>query len=261
MKDHVYSFENLIIGGNLASLVFAFKTGHPIIISKVDIPYSHHFFKTDIELNKLKVKNESKELITPSGSILVGLKKEDLYSHLYFLLSVNGQIVLEIPSQTTRLHKEFNLVKIVSDRSRLYSYKYKKLYCFTRSIIGLETDVKTIAYELINYFNITRCYKHEYEAIDKQQDGIIDFGLFDTYKRLCTSTTLQKDILEKNHHVDFYIKNYLEKYLRTFVVNHPKHLAKATCHQTIKKEILEEVVYEYDNILINTLSEESIING
>jgi hypothetical protein len=261
MKDHVYSYDNLIIGGNLASLVFAFKTGYPIIISKVEIPYSHHFFKIDIELNKFNIVNESKDLITPSGNIMVGLKKEDLYSYLYFLLSTKGQVVLEIPAQTVRLSKEFNLVKIVSERSRLYSYKYKKLHCFTKNIIGLETEIKIVSYELINSYNITRCYKHEYEAIDKQENGVIDFGLFDTYKRLTTSTILEKEVLEKNHHVDFYIKNYLEKYLRTFVINHPRHLAKATCHHTIKREILDEVILEHGDIVINTLSEESIING
>jgi hypothetical protein len=78
---------------------------------------------------------------------------------------------------------------------------------------------------------------------------------------LTTSTIIDKDILDKNHHIDFYIKNYLEKYLSTFLVRIGRHKIKVVCNKVMKREIYEENITHKDNIYLITYSEESIING
>lgn len=261
LKDHVYSFDTIIVGGNLASLIYAYQSKLPIIISKTDIPPSISYFDTSIELKKLKIENVYKGLLTPEGETLVGFNKEDLYTHLYYKLSFNGQVIFDVPRQSIRLVKEQKLLKIVSEKSRLYSFKYKKIISFTKDIIGLELDVKLQKYELINNFNVTRAYIHNYKAILEQEGGIIRYGFFDDYKTLTTSTLIEKDILEKNHHIDFYIKNYLEKYLSTFLNRIGRHKIKVVCNKTIKREIYEENITYKDNVYLITYSEESIING
>ena len=67
LKDHVYSFDTIIVGGNLASLIYAYQSKLPIIISKTDIPPSISYFDTSIELKKLKIENVYKGLLTPEG--------------------------------------------------------------------------------------------------------------------------------------------------------------------------------------------------
>lgn len=261
LKDHVYSFDTIVVGGNLASVIYAYSNKLPIIITKAELPPSIHFFDPSIDLKKLRIQNEYKGLLTPEGEILVGLNKEDLYTHLYYKLAFNGQIIFDVPQQSVRLIKEQRLIKIVSERSRLFSYKYKKLICFTKDITGIDLDVKLQKYEIISYFNVTRSYLHNYKAISEQEGGIINFGLFDDYKTLTTSTIIDKDVLDKNHHIDFYIKNYLEKYLSTFLVRIGRHKIKAVCNKVVKREIYEENITHKDNIYLITYSEESIING
>ena len=122
-------------------------------------------------------------------------------------------------------------------------------------------DTTIDKYEIINTFDVSRCYKHEYQYLPRQEGGVVEFGLFEDYKSLITSTYVTKEYLDKNPHVDFYIKNYLEKYLRTILVNHPKHLTKVVGNKSLKKEIYKEDIQIKDNISLITYSEESIING
>lgn len=263
LKDFVYSFDTIVVGGNLASLVYAYLNKLPIIISKTEPPSSIHFFNPTVDLKKIKIKNVCKELLTPEGEILVGFNKEDLYTHLYYKLAFNGQIVFDVPQQSIRLLKEYRLIKIVSERSRLFSFKYKKLISFTKDIIGLELEAKVKQYELIGFFEVTRSYAHSYKALSEQDGGIINFGLFeeDNHKNLTTSTIISKEVLEKNLHIDFYIKSFLEKYLRSFLTQYGRHKIKVACKKLQKIEIYEEQILKKDNTCLVTYSEESIING
>jgi hypothetical protein len=261
LKEHVYSFDTIVIGSNLASLVYAYFNKLPIIISKTEIPPPIHFFDVDTDLSKFKIEIAYKDFLTPNGNILKGFNKGDLYTHLYYKLACNGQIIFDLPQQSIRLIKEQRLIKIVSERSRMFSFKYKKLISFTKDIIGLELDTRLDKYELIGYFNVTRSYLHHYTAITEQENGIINFGLFENFKNLITSTMIKKDILDKNHHIDFYLKSYLEKYLSTVLVQRGYHKIKVACNKLIKNEIYQEDVVSKDNVYLITYSEESIING
>ena len=259
MKNHIYRYDDIVIGGNLASLIFAYLNKFRLIITKPELPYPFEFFDSQRDLSKLKIQNIQKTLISPTGEVSFGLGKCELYENLYYRLAMTGKIIYELPTQSIRVNKENNLLKIISDRSRLYHFKYKRLYTFHKDIIGLEFDIDTKQYEIINEFEVSRCYKHDYECLSEQDGGIINIGLFPSYTQLITSTKIDKDRLDP--HIDFYIKNYLEKYLRTITVHHPKHLTKVVNKKTIRKEILEEKVVQCDNIQLITLSEENILDG
>jgi len=261
LKDHIYSFDTVVVGGNLSSLIYAYINKLPIIISKADIPHPIDFFEPNISLKQINIKNDCKILSTPNSTLVIGSLKENVYSNLYYTLAMNGQIIFDVPSQSVRLFKQQNLLKIVSERSRLYSFKFEKLICFSKDVSGLELEVKLQQYELIGNFDVTRCYLHNHQALSEQEQGIIRFGIFEDYKTLLTSTLLDKEILNKNHHIDFYIKSYLEKYLDSFLVRRGRHKIKADCKKMLKREIYKEDVIHDGNITLITLSEESIING
>lgn len=261
LKDHIYSFDTIVVGGNLPSLIYAYINKLPIIISKVDNPHSIDFFEPNISLKQIKLYNECKILSTPESTLTIGLAKENVYTNLYYTLAMNGQIIFDVPSQSVRLFKEQNLIKIVTERSRLFSFKYQNLISFSRNIIGLDVEVKLLEYELLGFFDVRRCYLHNYQALSEQEKGIIRFGLFEEYKTLLTSTLVDKETFEKNHHLDFYIKSYLEKYLSTFLIQRGRHKIKVDCKKITKREIYEEKVIRDGNISLITLSEESIIDG
>ena len=261
LKDHIYSFDTIVVGGNLSSLIYAYINKLPIIISKVDSPHSIDFFESNISLKQIKLNNEYKVLATPESTLTIGLSKENVYTNLYYTLAMNGQIIFDVPSQSVRLFREQNLIKIVSDRSRLFSFRYENLISFTRNIVGLEMEVNLLQYELLGLFDVRRCYLHVYQALSEQEKGIIRFGLFEDYKTLLTSTLVDKETFEKNHHLDFYIKSYLEKYLSTFLIQRGRHKIKVDGKKIIKREIYEENIIRDGNISLMTLSEESIING
>lgn len=259
MKKHVYRHDNIVIGGNLPSLIFVYLNNYKLIITKPEIPYVFEHFESDRDLSKLKIENIRKALTSPTGDVPFGLNKIDLYENLYYRLAITGKIIYELPTQSIRVNKEKNLIKIVSDRSRLYYFKYNNLFTFHKNITGLDFDLDVDHYQIINEFEIKRAFKHEYECLKEQEGGIINFGLFTKYTDLITTTKIEKDKLDP--HIDFYIKNYLEKYMRSLLRNHPKHLVKVINKKSIKKEILEEKIISCDNVSLITLSEESILDG
>ena len=259
MKNHVYAYDNIVIGGNLASLIFVYLNDYKLIVANPDIPEVFEHFDTQVDLSKLKIDNIQKALTSPTGDVPFGLSKADLYENLFYRLAMMGKILYEHPVQNIRVNKEKNLIKIISQRSRIYYFKYKNLFTFHKNIVGLDFDLDIDHYQIINEFSVTRVYKHEYECLTEQESGIINIGWFRKYTDLITSTKIKKDKLDS--HIDFYIKNYLEKYLRTILKNHPKHLVKVTNTKSTRKEILEEKVILDNNICLITLSEENILNG
>jgi len=185
-----------------------------------------------------------------------GMNKADLFYNLYMRLAVTGKIICELPHQSLRIVKEQSLVKIISEKSRVYTYKYKNLYLFKN--FDLDFEVAFDYYDIISMFNVTRCYKHEYEWLQKQED-IVEKGIFTKYTDLITSTKVKKEELDT--HIDFYIKSYLEKYLRTLLINHPRHFVKVVGKKVIKREIPIEQVSKKDNITLITLNDESVLDG
>jgi hypothetical protein len=259
LKDHIYFFDTIIVGGNLASLVYSYINGLPIIITKPDVHESIYLFKPEIDLTKFGgIKNEVKQYITPEGVHEYGLKKQDFYYYLYYLLSMRGLIVFDASMQSIRI-EEKNLLKIVSNKARLYSFKYKTMISFTKDITDFGLESELLRYDLVNYYDIKRSYKHDYTMLEKQENGLLEFGIFEHYNKLVTLTHLDKDF--NNTHIDFYIKNYLEKYFKTFLKNHERHFIKANCTKTVKTEVYKENIITKDNIHLYTLSEERIING
>jgi hypothetical protein len=257
MKDHVYRYDNIVIGGNLSSLIFVYLNGYRLVITDLEVPLPFEMYEAGRDLSIVKIKNTEKTLVSPTGEVSFGMNKADLFYNLYMRLAITGKIICEIPHQSLRIDKEQNLIKIVSEKSRIHTYRYKNLYSFKN--IGLDFEVPLDRYDIISDFSVTRCYKHDYEYLQKQENGIIESGIFTKYTDLITLTKVNKEHLDT--HIDFYIKNYLEKYLRTLLVNHPRHFVKVVGKKAIKKEVLEEQILKKDNITLITLSDESILDG
>lgn len=258
MRDHSYSYNNIVLGGNLASLIFVYLNNYRLIITGLEVPLPYDTYETNRDLSKVKIQNIGKTLISPTGEVSFGMNKDDLFYNLYMRLAITGKIIYELPHQSIRIDKEQNLIKIVSDRSRIYSFKYKNLYTFN-NLAGLDFEVPFDYYNIISTFSVTRCYKHQYEFLQKQENDIIEKGIFTKYTDLLTLTKVKKDELDP--HIDFYIKSYLQKYLRTILINHPKHLTKVVGKKVVKKEVLVEQVIKKDNITLITLNDESILDG
>jgi hypothetical protein len=257
MKDHVYRYDNIVIGGNLSSLIFVYLNGYRLIVTDLEVPLPFEMYEASRDLSSVKIKNSEKILVSPTGQVSFGMNKADLFYNLYMRLAITGKIICELPHQSLRIIKEQNLIKIVSEKSRIYNFKYKNLYSFKN--IGLDFEVPLDHFDIVSNFSVTRCYKHNYEYLQKQENGIIESGVFTKYTDLITLTKVNKEQLDT--HIDFYIKNYLEKYLRTLLINHPRHFVKVVGKKVIKKEVLVEQVLKQDNISLITLNDESILDG
>ena len=83
----------------------------------------------------------------------LGLNKEDLYTHLYYKLAFNAQIIFDVPQQSVRLIKEQRLNNII-EKYILELYPVVKSVTFTTKDVylasGDKSERRTIQRNIIN---------------------------------------------------------------------------------------------------------------
>ena len=119
IRDHVYEFDNLVIGGNLPALLYAYSKSLPILCIKRCLPL--RFQETE-------------------APVFSGYQKVDLWNRLSALLSLSGLMPFSNKINSLRITGE-NSAEVFSD-SRKFSISFNKLSIFDEeNIHGLEPPI------------------------------------------------------------------------------------------------------------------------
>ena len=137
-KNHLFRYENLVVGGNLQSFIFAYKNNFPILIAYPEAPRFYEFFEPDIEFDISCIYNRLTELTDQYGSITtVGIKKRTLFDALLMKQAMMRGILFPAGVQTVRIEDEIKRIKVVSEKSRSYDISYNNLFVFTeRNVVA-----------------------------------------------------------------------------------------------------------------------------
>ena len=151
MKEHVYQWDNVVIGYSLSAFIYAFYTGAPVIGYGGSMPKIFDDFKSEVDYSahgfgKGKTTNQV-----------------ELWNHLYMLLSMGGQIPFADNVQTLRRGEENTLVVTTSNRSRVSRVKYKELWVFDDyGVEGMPPIVEANeVYRVVDWFNVHSGMKHK----------------------------------------------------------------------------------------------------
>ena len=130
--------SNLVIGGNLAALEYAFREGFPIFYDKLETPF--HLEQT-------------KE----------GIAKKDVIENYSFLLSMAG---LNLSSTMTAEYRiEDNVLTISGKKPWKISYRYDKIFDF-------RTKEDDRLYKVVDYINVRSCGKHDIRELRTKDDFV-----------------------------------------------------------------------------------------
>tara|TARA_R100000008_G_scaffold84218_1_gene71080 strand:+ start:85 stop:963 length:879 start_codon:yes stop_codon:yes gene_type:complete len=148
MNEHVYSFKQIVVGGNLSSMAYAFKHEYPIVYKYPNPP---HTFDT---LNN-------------------GFSKIDVYESCCLLLSLSGLVPVGDKAESIRV--DDNFIKISTTDAKLIKIEYEELFVFEEEQIDnlpepREPHVKQ--YQVIDWFNVRSGMHHPHEQAQSDSDFV-----------------------------------------------------------------------------------------
>ncbi len=143
LESHVYKWDEVVIGDNLASFVYANNSDSKLILSGVQ-----DVFKYDLFANK--------EVLSSINYPTMIANKKTLMDQLLFDLILKGKCPINQKVNSIRVEPEDNLLSVfVSDAVKL-NIKYKNLRIFDDSLVtGLPFHVskRTNSYVVYDWFS------------------------------------------------------------------------------------------------------------
>ena len=84
LEDHIYHYDNLVIGSDLNAVTFAYLKGYPLVTNRDVFPFRFDCFDCNVDLDKLSLGMEEIQLQEKT----LGPSKLDVYKHLSFVLGM-----------------------------------------------------------------------------------------------------------------------------------------------------------------------------
>ena len=110
LKRHVFTHaQNIVVGGDIASFLYAFKNDCFVAFTKPGKPFFFEKFDT-------------------------GDLKEAVWTFLYFQMMYRGKILGVEPNQTIRAEED--ILKIITEGNSLLNYKFEDLVCFNPEMLS-----------------------------------------------------------------------------------------------------------------------------
>ena len=205
LENHIYHHDNLVIGGGLNAIIFAYLKGYPLVTNRDVLPFRFNYFDCDVDLSKLCLGLEKIHLQEKT----LGPSKLDVYKHLNFVLSLGGLLPLGNGFFSSRL-KEDNLLKITTKNSRMIQIKFDRLFIFNDdNISGLPEPVESLdenMFKVFDWIDITSTsHPHQYL---KTEDNFIREVFFYPTERMDGYHPDKKDLVAVSYLNAEQLKNY-----------------------------------------------------
>jgi hypothetical protein len=149
LRDHIYYYDDLVVGGNLGALLHAHNENTPILINKKQLP--HRFEEIEIQSKKIN--------------------KLELWNKLYFLLSLGGNVIAG-DSVTSMRIKENDILATVGI-SKNIKFIFKRLFIWDdENIHGLPLPIKkNDKFQVLDWM-VARTCKHSVDFLSTDEDFV-----------------------------------------------------------------------------------------
>ena len=118
LKRHVFTHtKNIVVGGDVASFLYAFKNDYYVAFTKSEKPFFFEKFDT-------------------------GDLKAAVWTFLYFQLMYRGKILGVEPNQTLRVEED--ILKIITEGNSLLNYKFSNLVVTSPEMLTGVSPLKTL---------------------------------------------------------------------------------------------------------------------
>jgi hypothetical protein len=169
----IYSHDNVVIGGELSALLYAYVNGYPLFFTTPVYPFRFDYFESTVDLRCVGIPSIAQVLKTPSGFKEVGIPKYLLWERLFFLLSLRG--LLPLAGFCGKMRYDGDKVVCTNEYSKIYEFSFDTCYYFRdANISGLAQSRIDTAGDYICYDQIAfnRGGKHEIDYISTDDDFV-----------------------------------------------------------------------------------------
>ena len=119
-KRHHYKVDTLVIGTDLAALIYAYLNNYTFIFKEIVEPTPFEFLPLDFPMDLFNHDNIEIEMISLDGKINLGTPKIELWNRLIFVMSSAGLLPFGIKETAIREEEDVVLIKT---KSRNYYYE------------------------------------------------------------------------------------------------------------------------------------------
>lgn len=273
-KNHIYYFDNIVIGGNLRSLIFAIENKYPLVYLEDGLPLEWEYFDPSLKFDFYGFTNKTAEKKSIDEKVeLVGSSKREMYANLVYMHNnLNCQAAFPVELNSIRVNQQRKSLKVHSTSGRLYKAFYENLHIFTHEkMAGLDSlEIPPITHwESFNFYQMKR-FKGNYgiEFVRFEKDMPADWAKLHLERSddiVVHGIVKAKDQAEFNSSI-FMQRKFIESRLLPHMKYEPltyvdKHVFELKFKHSIKRPKLKsfEKFYEDKGIHLNFETPEEVI--
>ena len=146
-------FDEIVLGYSLKAILFAYKMGLPIILTKED--YRPIFFKRlpkDFDYEFWNIKKEIVDISTPNGNKKLYPSLEEFYNKIIFILSMAGGVPASRDAVNIKL---FENQVLINAKNRInYHIQFEKCHLFETGNIStdLKINIKNTSFDVYDFY-------------------------------------------------------------------------------------------------------------
>ena len=164
IHNHIYEYENVVIGSRLNAVMYAFLNNCPIFLNKHEPPLPFELFPQHTSLNAFGVCGTVISLVTPDGVEKFGNPKSELWKRLCYSLSLSG--LMPLANNACRMRIEGNILKVYISNTKTIRIRYSQLHIFDGdNIEGLVEYPDNKTYQVVDWINVRSGMVHDYDRI------------------------------------------------------------------------------------------------
>jgi len=214
--------KTIVIGGDLAAAAYAYLYDGLLIQNHLERPFAFEFFQPSQHIPLTGFKNKSKHLVTAdSKNREIGSYKGEMWDHILFQLSIQGQVPFHGEGVKIRLKE--GLLHVVVGETKLFKYTYDNLYIFNPTNItglGPPASEKTASCEVYDWFDVNQGALHPYDLLEDPSPLVREIYFYPS-SRIDGNVNNRKDLVSKSvmEVEDLFNIEYSDLYVR-FKIQH-----------------------------------------
>lgn len=215
LKDHIYEFDEVVIGLTTSSLLYSYIFNLPVIYKYRNKPRFFEFVDNSVNLTKIGILKENKQLNFPKGKLIKSYSKSKVMDHLFMIQSLCGNIPFRDEVADIRLGEDEKLLKITTKQQRIIKYKFNKLRVFdTRGLSFLKpTGESQDKHYVLDEFKIKIKNDKFYHIIPREGDFPRNIYISSDKKRLMAHSLLTPSEMAIPDFSSFFIQKSVEREL------------------------------------------------
>ena len=213
-NNHVFKFKELVIGGTLKAVLYAYINNCPLVYTRLSMP--HRFDNFDENPDIFNIPDERTTLFSNKGDIIHGQPKSILLKKCMFLLSVAGLVPFSDAVNGIHLLED-GTVKVVGTRT--YKAEVEKVFVFDDHNLhgsmlmpnGTKGSNKNL---VLDWIHVRRGLTHKFDCLFGEGDFVKKI-MFYPSERICGNNHM-KDAVAISHLTDKELldPDYGELYVR-----------------------------------------------